>query len=417
MSSIFPRSGSGLNWPSMSSTLRASSPSSPQADSRATAQETFAPSDAPLGQPAEENRLRNILSNGWSEYLRAQHTTRELSTVRQYVEEQVQQLRDSFEKLERYQASHQGLTAAAVTQCKSRCDELMSNFGDLKDLGDRFTRLQKDVGSSQEQITTSAFELGRRLAALQERVEGLNAQLSTDTRGIQSRYTTALELIEFLQRELREVRAANLASSQKLAALERQIETWQTAPPQLPQDMANFLNGIIPRQDALMKLLETSSLTPTINVATQAGEQTYLTTRSANSVLILITLIVKENTESIEVQRSSPNKQKGRRSRYQRTTKTLALSKIHSLSTLLVEFRERYRNEDPTSDVEYIWDFLNSLEEMGLSKHIQLSLAKQIPSHVEVRARIRKRYVRIFDTLTWEGFQGALSEVPPWPKR
>lgn len=64
----------------------------------------------------------------------------------------------------------------------------------------------------------------------------------------------------------------------------------------------------------------------------------------------------------------------------------------------------------------FIWEFLSSIEDPSLSKHIQESLATLLPEYVtrsrDTRRRNPRRHVIISKTLTWRRFREALVQIP-----
>lgn len=90
------------------------------------------------------------------------------------------------------------------------------------------------------------------------------------------------------------------------------------------------------------------------------------------------------------------------------------------LNSLLSYYRVRYKSHPPKSDVAFIWEFLDAIDDDGMSKHIQDSLVSICPEYVtakrrDLRNRVGRRRVNIQEGLTWKNFQRILVEVPRKP--
>ncbi|KAG7292386.1 hypothetical protein NEMBOFW57_002421 [Staphylotrichum longicolle] len=74
------------------------------------------------------------------------------------------------------------------------------------------------------------------------------------------------------------------------------------------------------------------------------------------------------------------------------------------------------RAEAYSSDTTFIWDFINSIEDPAMSKHIQESLALRLPECVTVSRDTRRknpqRHINISKGLTWRKFREALVRIP-----
>ncbi|KAK5652561.1 hypothetical protein OQA88_10322 [Cercophora sp. LCS_1] len=375
----------------MSNTLRAYSSESSQASLNTS-----------FDQPKVGEHLQAALSSSWSEYLRAQHTTREVSNLKQHVEDQVKQIYDSVKSLQQHNTNLERFVTATAAQCKLRCDEFTSHLDLLKSLRDDFPKLQQEAISNREQIVASTSDLGGKLTDLQKRVEGLGTLISTSTLAGQAPNDKFPEVIRALRDELKELRTA---TSKKISALEGQVKAMQASPPQPPQDEAEFLSVLLSRRDDLMKILENSAPASSTQLDTEiVFDETHAkSTPSPTSDY--------EPDLADASPRATTRKRKG--GELEGSKKRLAPLKSQYLSNLLAQFRQRYKDDPPASDVTFIWRFLDSIQERGLSKHVQESLMTIIPEHVTFKPRFKKRYVRLADSLTWRDFQRALPQVPP----
>ena len=90
------------------------------------------------------------------------------------------------------------------------------------------------------------------------------------------------------------------------------------------------------------------------------------------------------------------------------------------LNNLLSYYRVRYKSHPPKSDVAFIWEFLDAIDDDGMSKHIQDSLVSICSEFViakrwDLRNQVGRRRVNIQEGLTWKNFQRILVKVPRRP--
>ncbi|KAK0703345.1 hypothetical protein B0T26DRAFT_658108, partial [Lasiosphaeria miniovina] len=73
---------------------------------------------------------------------------------------------------------------------------------------------------------------------------------------------------------------------------------------------------------------------------------------------------------------------------------------------------KEYKEDKPISDVALIWKFINSIDNPGLSRHIQESLAARLPKYVYTRKETRRSHqhnITISRKLSWDEFEKALA--------
>lgn len=259
MSSVFS-DALPSDWSSTSNTLRASSSQSSQ-----TSVDT-------RFDPPKIDRLQSSLSSSWASYLNAQHCNREVATIKRHIDEQIRQTNASVAILHHDLGSHQRLAAATATESKAVYDRVRADLEQLLPLRERFSSLQHDVSLVREQVTSGIPSLRESVTTLQERLDRTNATVSTDVAAVKAQYASALEIIEFLQGELRELRAEKQRTEEKVSVLERQIETIVSAPPQIPQDAVSFLAQLLARKDEVVRLLDSPKHVVVKEITIQPGK-------------------------------------------------------------------------------------------------------------------------------------------------
>jgi len=199
--------------------------------------------------PLKADDLNDALSIGWAGYLSTQHTGRELDLMKRALDEQGKQINRSLAGLQHDLSSHQQLVMATAAESKARLEQLSSEMNRFGPLQDALPLLQHEVRSSIDKVSTTVSSMNNRFELLQERMEGINTLVSKDINSVRHQYGAALEAIESLQGELRELRANKASSEQKLAALENQMGILAEARQELPQGTANILGQLLARQE------------------------------------------------------------------------------------------------------------------------------------------------------------------------
>ncbi|KAK0656364.1 hypothetical protein B0T16DRAFT_315732 [Cercophora newfieldiana] len=343
--------------------------------------------------PSRADPLQDALSGGWASYMQSQHTSREIATLKQNLDDQVRKISGTLALQQRDLSDHQKLTTTNASETKERLEQLSSELALLAVLRDALPRLQQDVRSNQEQLSSSMTDINDRLGNLQEKVESMGIITPTEISSIRQQYGTSLEAVETLQGELRELRAEKATLKQKLAALETQVGTVE-ARPGLPRGAVELIGRLLDRQDELGRLLE--QLDSGSRTGEHSGSQTAVNTTTSRAL--------KRRRSSDKSRRSSTER---------------APPSGRDVKSLLLHYRAEYKRKRPKSDVKFIWNFIESIDGHDLKTHIQLCLAADRSQHVTMKPgrgrRPGSRLVDIQRGLTWKKFQRALLAMPGLP--
>ncbi|KAK0730491.1 hypothetical protein B0H67DRAFT_638987 [Lasiosphaeris hirsuta] len=396
-------SPSAVDWASIPNTVRA--PSS---------QESRASMETHLESPNPDD-LQRFLGSSWASYLNAQHSSRELGTMRKTVDEHTKQINTAIICLKQDTSYHQRLAATATAEYKAMRDTVVSDLEKLKHLEDNLLRIQQEVRSSNERTSAAISNLMDELAILQKIVEVVGEIAAQDTKVIHEKYRSALEKIEFLQGEIRQLREDKVDMSKKLFTLENRADTLAKIRQELPPEMTSFLGHIFSQREKLMGLLDQPN--PEVSHPTEGGQ--------ANQEIIVGRLSEPEyqiqndieDTASVETTpsiRSSPSR---KRKASESPPREQAPSTRQDFPALLTQYRNKYKANPPSSDAAFIWAFLDDIEDTGTSRHIQESLPDIIPAYVGGRRGLRHKdvqhHVNISDAITWKDFYTALRKIPP----
>ncbi|KAK3362751.1 hypothetical protein B0T25DRAFT_561813 [Lasiosphaeria hispida] len=403
MSSMFSESPSAADWASISSTIRANS----SQGSHASLETGF--------ESPDPDHLQKFLGSNWASYLNAQHSSREMGAMRKTVDEHIEQLNTAITCLEQDAFHHQRLAAAATAEYKTMRDTVVSDLEKLKPLGDNLPRLQQEVRSSNEQTSAVISGLREELSILQERLEVVDEMVAQDTKAIQDKYRSALEQIEFLQGEIRELREDKVAMSKKMFSLGNRADSLFKIRQELPPEVTSFLSHIFSQREKLIGLLDRPN-----------PEVTYPNEDQASEEIIVKTLLEPEHqiqndaqdatasAETTPIIRPSPNR---KRKASETPPREQALPPTRQdFPALLTHYRNEYRANPPGSDVAFVWAFLDDIENVDVSRHIQESLTRIIPARVggrRLKNKDGRHYVNISDAITWKEFYTALRKISP----
>lgn len=227
-------------------------------------------------EPPKVDRLQSNLSSSWASYLSAQHSSREAAALKRHIDGQVKQINACVAALQQDLNSHQRLAVATAAESKAVSDQVRADLDQLKPSRESLPALQQDITSTREQASAAISSLREDFMALQERLDKMNTNISTDVGTVQAQYASALEAIEFLQGEIKELRVEKQQSEDKLAALERQVETMASAPPQVPQEAVELLGQRLTQKDEAVELLDTPTSSAVMAVAAQSGKNPLL---------------------------------------------------------------------------------------------------------------------------------------------
>lgn len=220
--------------------------------------QTSMDSQSTLLETARPDPVHAALGNSWSSYLSAQHQSREVAILRRATNENFKQVDLSVGSLQRDLASHDALVKACAADFRARSEQISTQMAELKPLHESIPSLQQDLARHKEHALRTTSDMNQRLMAMQQGLEGMHTTSSKDLQTVQGQYHSALEKIEFLQGELREMKEEKMGTDAKLSALERKVSNFlQTqAHQELRIDQRNFLEWIHTRREDLMKLLD-----------------------------------------------------------------------------------------------------------------------------------------------------------------
>ncbi|KAK3301127.1 uncharacterized protein B0H64DRAFT_429052 [Chaetomium fimeti] len=391
--------------------LRHSSPSQTQMD-------TF--------EASKPDRLHQSLSGAWASFLGAQHCSREVDSLKKALDGHVQQTNLSITSLQRDTATKHDLLAASVTEVKSKIEQHAVEIRNIGTLRTDFSTFQYEVGQGRENVARKITDLFDKAVAQQESLDGLRSTTSHDITAIQQQYRSALEKVESLEQELRQARAKTLASEHKLAALENQITAITQTQQQLSEDNVNLPGQIHSHGENLMRLLDKQDLEPIQNSASPSGRtndplaQTPAAPCASLPYKQTPTPIVHRDQHDTSEDDHPPARTKRRRLEDPLEQQTKPPLPTHAprqdIRSLYLVFRDKYKTDPPKSDTVFIWQFISSIEDPAMSKHIQESLATVLPEHVtpsrDMRRKSPLKHVDISKGLTWRKFREALVKIP-----
>ncbi|KAK4452996.1 hypothetical protein QBC34DRAFT_376968 [Podospora aff. communis PSN243] len=379
--------------------------------------------------PLKPDNLQNALSSGWASYLNAQHTGREVATLKRHLDEQVRQLSSSLTLMKRDFLDHQRLVTTTVAEAKEISEQLRSELRQLGPLRDALPPLRQEVRSNQEQVTNAIADMAERVGMLQGKMEGTDIVVSADINSIRQQYSTALEAIRSLQEEIRGLRAEKIAVEQKVAAIESQVGTID-ARQELPEGGIELLNRLLLRQDELVHALEglgneiNPAQDPSGNNANHPSGNNANHPSGEDDDALPCTVVNTQpppetGNRTLSAKTPSPQTRRRRASNESRKSETKRAPPPpgSDLKTLLLHYREEYERKRPMSEVTFIWTFIDAIDDRALSTHVQTSLAAVSPRWVSVMPNLRRRpsgrYISIRKGLRWKDFQKALLKMPP----
>ncbi|AEO65859.1 uncharacterized protein THITE_2143520 [Thermothielavioides terrestris NRRL 8126] len=340
---------------------------------------------------SKPDRFQQSLSSAWASFLSAQHCGREVDALKKALDAHTQQTTVSIANLQREAASRHDLINTAVAECKSQLEQHAARLQDTCALQARLDAVQQDIARGREDASKTITELSRTVDALREKLEQLQSVTALDIPALQEQCRAALERVEFLEGELRELRAEKTASEQRLAALEKQLATGNDNRQELPKATVSFLDEVLARRDELMRLLDSQQLP----IPSESSSDTISQLSAQPTVNPAESGSQPQPNHPAPGSSSNPNQ---------------------DIRSLYLVFRDRYKTSPPKSDTAFIWDFLDSIESPALSKHIQESLAALLPEHVarsrDTRRKNPRRLVMLSKGLTWRRFREALVQIP-----
>lgn len=371
--------------------------------------------------------VHQSLGNAWASFLSAQHCTREIGVLRKTLHEHAQQTNLSIASLQTDVKTRHNLVVAVIEESKSKIEQHAADLKETATLRTSLSVLQSEIDQIREDGIKRVKELSENLVAQQEGIDGLRSTASQDVTDIQAQCCLALERVELLQGELARIKAEKMALDQRLATLERQVITTTHTNQALPEGTVNFLEDILSRRDDLMRLLDKQapdippqnlampskpwanplSQTPAVPQGRSPQDQSWPPSMQGAQQDR-----GEENNPAVPPKRKAEEQLESQRRRGPATTDTPS----QDIRSLYLLFRDRYKANPPRSDATFIWDFISSIENPAMSKHVQESLAAVLPQHItpsrDTRRKNPRRHIDISKGLTWRKFREALVKIP-----
>ncbi|KAL1843026.1 hypothetical protein VTJ49DRAFT_3340 [Mycothermus thermophilus] len=385
-------------------------------------------------EASKPDPFQNSLSNAWAGFLGAQHCTREISSIRKTVDHHIQHVDRSIASLQASSSSQQtqhAVLSTVITELKSKVDQHAAGIDEVALFRTKLSTLQDKLTQHNEDASGRAAGLSERIDALQTGLASLRSSTAQDTAAMQEQCRLALSKVDSLQAELTEAKTEKAVMAQKLAALESQVKGFAQpqSPSGLPEDLVRFLDDMFAQRHSLTKLLgrpdhnSSDRAAPIPDPAGSIVSQTQPTTQAGP---------VSEKPAHDSIRRSQRNQPHSIKS--PETSKRKLPEPLESppkrpcpappppedpgqaMRTLYLEFRDRYKANPPKSETAFIWEFLDSIQDPALSKHVQESLTVLLPEYIQPRRDNRPknphRVVRLSRGLTWRTFRGALVKIP-----
>lgn len=367
------------------------------------------------------DRFHQSLSSAWGSFLSAQHCNREVNALRKALDDHAQQSRLSITSLQEEGKIRHDLLSAAVTESKSKIEQYDTRLKEMATLSTNFSALQQEFRQNRADTLNTVTELSKNIAGQQEGLEGVRSNTSQDIRKIQEQCRLALEKVESLQGELRKTRAEKTVVEQKLAALESRVVAITEMRQDIPVDTIRFLEEMLSRRDELIGLLDAQSAEAYSVGLVPKGERSVPPSQVPTGFTKGVTQVQPISPDldyyhSSEYTRPSAPPKKSAEELLQPPSERPSKGSRQDIRSLYLRFRDRYKTDPPTSDTTFIWEFINSIEDPAMSKHIQESLALRLPECVTVSRDTRRknpqRHINISKGLTWRKFREALVRIP-----
>ncbi|KAK4143246.1 Alpha/Beta hydrolase protein [Dichotomopilus funicola] len=323
------------------------------------------------------DRLHQSLSSAWGSFLSAQHCSHEVNTIRRTLDEHIHQANLATTSLQKEVSEKHEQLATAVAELKSEAEQCTSEIKEVAALRATISTLQQKINKEGKEFAKKIADLSKKVASQQEGLDGLRPEGFSDSRELQEKFQLGFEKVETLQEELKETRAEKLAAEERLAALESRMMTITGAHENGPGNADRRLKELLSRYDDLIGLLDPQPLEP-------------------------------------KSQNSSPSQDNAKISHSQARGPASANHSDFDIRSLYLVFREKYKTYPPRSDTAFIWQFLNSIKDPVISKHIQESIAVALPDYVlrKHRRRTPRKFIEISKALTWRMFREVLVKIP-----
>jgi hypothetical protein len=317
-------------------------------------------------EASKPDQFHQSLSSAWASFLGAQHCSREVAALRKTLDEHIQQTNLAVTSLQRDTATRNDLLAAAVAESKSK-SKIEQHAAEIKEtaiLRISLSAVQQEIRHDREDASRRVTELSEKIDAQQEGLTGWRSAISKDITFMQEQYRQALEKVELLQGELRETRAEKMASDQKLAALESQVDTIAQTRQGLSGDMVRFLEDMLCHRSDLTRLLELRNLD--IPVPSTAPRPTPMDIPLAHTPALPQEVVSHEKPTAQTTHVSQHDNSKNNRptAAAKRKPKEPLQSQPkrpappsnpnQDIRSLYLVFRDRYKANPPSSDTAFI---------------------------------------------------------------
>ncbi|KAK3945307.1 hypothetical protein QBC46DRAFT_349689 [Diplogelasinospora grovesii] len=276
----------------------------------------------------------------------------------------------------------------------------------------------ENLGTAKRQTDKKLDKLEAEKKATEDRLERLEAETKELEASKVAKQETDRELKKLKEEknrtegELERLKAKNKETEDKLSALEGRMKMLESRQ-DLSVDATTFLSELLSRKGELMSLLDKPAFpvtaAATSRAAHGAAEDSQMTLVDTGSDTVPALL----QPETPQVAQS---KKRAAGEIPQPDAKRRPPSTGQDLRSLILHFKDDYKLSAPSSDVQFIWEFFDSIEDVNMSKHIQENLVKLLPEFVSKRKRATRgkkpRLIDISDKITWKAFLRALIKVP-----
>ncbi|KAL2146695.1 hypothetical protein VTI28DRAFT_2845 [Corynascus sepedonium] len=375
-------------------------------------------------ETSKPDRLHQSLSSAWANFLGAQQCTREIGALKRALDEHTRETHLSITSLQRDTTTKHDLLSTAVSDAKFRIEQHAANLKEVNVSRAQLSSLQQKVEQERQDTSKKITDLSEKVLAQEKCLDSLRSTASQDIRALQQQYRLTVEKVEALREELREVRANTLASEQRLVTLESRMMTMSQTNKISSEDSVKFLERLLSHREDL-RLWDQhfeSRVLGSAQPSSQRNDSLLQLSKPLNEGMLHAcpphpTTADHQQDVSEDDQSSSTKRKTEEPTQQQAKRPVQASGSSQDIRSLYLIFRDRYKTNPPKSDTVFIWQFINSIEDPAMSKHIQESLSTILPEHV-TPSRERKRrknprkHIDISKTLTWRKFREALVKIP-----
>ncbi|KAH6619829.1 hypothetical protein B0J18DRAFT_255309 [Chaetomium sp. MPI-SDFR-AT-0129] len=373
------------------------------------------------------DRLHQSLSSAWGSFLSAQHCSHEVNTIRRTLDEHIHQTNLATTSLQKEASEKHEQLATAVAELKSEAEQCTSEIKEVAALRATISTLQQKINKEGKEFAKKIADLSKKVASQQEGLDGLRPEGFSDSRELQEKFQLGFEKVETLQEELKETRAEKLAAEERLAALESRMMTITGAHENGPGNDDRRLKELLSRYDDLIGLLDPQPLEPKSQNSSPSQDNAKISHSQARGFpyvdtyqeepledSIVLSSVEEPDQDYYPVRRTRRRLEEPRSRRQPTPGPASANHSDFDIRSLYLVFREKYKTYPPRSDTAFIWQFLNSIKDPVISKHIQESIAVALPDYVlrKHRRRTPRKFIEISKALTWRMFREVLVKIP-----